>query len=65
MRKHVCQRCRREDQIPTHQLVKFDATVHELCKDCWEGFRAWFFAGHRITRTPAEPTCGPEEFRVV
>lgn len=66
MRKHVCNRCRREEQIPTHQLVKFDAEHHNLCSDCWQGFRSWFYAGDRITRfaessvidTPALDTTG-------
>ncbi len=50
MRKHTCSRCRKEEQIPTHQLVKFDAQCNDLCRDCWEGFRAWFYAGDRISR---------------
>jgi hypothetical protein len=50
MRKHACSRCRTEQVIPTHQIVKFDTTVQPLCRDCWEGFRAWFFAGDRIIR---------------
>ena len=34
MRKHTCSRCRKEEQIPTTQLVKFDTAFHDLCRDC-------------------------------
>ncbi len=59
MRKHTCSRCRREEPIPTNQMVKFDTDFHNLCKDCWEGFRSWFFAGERITRF-VDTTLGPD-----
>jgi hypothetical protein len=39
-----------EQLIPTHQIVKFDGAIQALCQDCWEGFRAWFFAAERIVR---------------
>ena len=39
-----CARCKVRDQdIPTHQFVKFDDTVQYLCLGCWETFRKWFF----------------------
>ena len=44
--------------IPTHQMVKFDTVVQPLCRDCWQGFRSWFFAGERIIRLDATPTDG-------
>jgi hypothetical protein len=50
MKKHVCSRCRHEAVIPTHQLLRFDSDYQQLCRDCWEGFRAWFFAGEKIRR---------------
>jgi hypothetical protein len=50
MRTHTCSRCRKVEQIPTNQLVKFDATLHDLCQDCWLAFRSWFYAGERIVR---------------
>ena len=40
-----CQRCGREEHIPTHQFVKFDNRVQYLCKECWENFRTWFIKG--------------------
>ncbi|MEZ0229200.1 MAG: hypothetical protein ACAI25_11295 [Planctomycetota bacterium] len=55
MRTHTCSRCRKAEQIPTNQLVKFDASFHDLCRDCWQGFRSWFYAGERIARV-AEST---------
>ena len=50
MKTHTCSRCRKVELIPTHQLVKFDTGYHDLCKDCWEGFRSWFFAGERVKK---------------
>ena len=62
MKKHVCSRCRAEESIPTHQLLKFDASGHELCGGCWKAFRAWFFAGDRIVRW-AEPKTSENQSR--
>jgi hypothetical protein len=61
MSKHVCSRCRRLEVIPTHQVVRFDASVHALCRDCWQAFRAWFYAGDRIGRFEAPPPVGGTE----
>ena len=56
MKKHTCSRCRKVEQIPTHQLVRFDAAFHDLCQDCWQGFRSWFYAGDRVTLLADAPT---------
>lgn len=45
-----CDRCRRQDEIPTYQFLKFDGEVQFLCRDCWEMFRRWFFSSRRIER---------------
>lgn len=45
MDKQRCARCGEEEQIPTHQFVKFDLQVHYLCGGCWERFRTWFHRG--------------------
>ncbi len=58
MRTHTCSRCRTQQVIPTHQIVKFDATVQHLCHDCWEAFRSWFYAGDRIVQL--DPTAVSE-----
>lgn len=52
--KQVCERCRTEEAIPTHQFVKFDTGVQYLCKVCWEDFRRWFFHASRINRSRAD-----------
>lgn len=44
-RTQRCARCNGQERIPTHQHVKFDLVVHDLCAECWRVFRAWFFAG--------------------
>ena len=38
----TCKRCRSEQEIPTHQFVKFDTSVQYLCDRCWFNFRKWF-----------------------
>lgn len=43
--KQTCDRCKEEEYIPTYQMVKFDARVRYLCKDCWELFRSFYFTG--------------------
>lgn len=44
----TCSRCGVQEQIPTHQHVKFDETLHDLCRTCWSAFREWFHrAGER------------------
>jgi hypothetical protein len=45
MSAQICCRCHAEQYIPTHQYVKFDATVYYLCSECWELFRNWYFRG--------------------
>ncbi len=45
MENQKCERCGRQEYIPTHQYVKFDQKVQYLCKSCWEGFRTWFIKG--------------------
>lgn len=45
-----CRRCGAEEQIPTHQYVKFDVNVHYLCSPCWEEFRRWFHQGRHLQR---------------
>jgi len=48
-----CQRCGREDEdIPTHQYVKFDNEVKYLCSDCWQKFRRWYNQA-----SPAKQSC--------
>ena len=56
MSKHVCDRCRREEDIPTHQFVKFDNEVRYLCSDCWQRFREWYF--RRPTASGRTPSTG-------
>ena len=41
MSVQMCERCGKEEYIPTYQFVKFDLKVNYVCKDCWEEFRAW------------------------
>ena len=43
MSKQMCDRCRKEESIPTHQFVKFDNEVRYLCSDCWQHFREWYY----------------------
>ncbi len=42
-----CSRCRSAESIPTHQHVKFDGCVRDLCRDCWEAFHRWFWRKER------------------
>lgn len=42
-----CRRCGRQEHIPTHQFVKFDDQLHDLCGSCWNAFRQWFHADAR------------------
>lgn len=42
-----CQRCGRQEHVPTHQYVKFDEKLHDLCASCWHAFREWFHAAER------------------
>ncbi len=42
MSLQTCDRCHKQEHIPTHQYVKFDTQVQYLCSDCWEKFREWF-----------------------
>lgn len=48
--KHTCARCFHQEEIPTHQFVKFDDRVHFVCRQCWEGFRRWFHWGQSEER---------------
>ena len=50
MNKPICSRCFQEEAIPTHQYVKFDSKVHNLCQECWEKFRRWFHWGQSEPR---------------
>ena len=45
MESCACDRCFDREQIPTHQMVKFDDRVQFLCRNCWEEFRRWFHWG--------------------
>lgn len=45
MNAQCCKRCGKEEIIPTHQHVKFDLEVKDLCTSCWEKFRSWFNSG--------------------
>ena len=47
-----CCRCNDEEDIPTSQFVKFDDTVHYLCRRCWENFRRWFFHKELNLKSP-------------
>ena len=42
VKKNICKRCGTEEYIPTHQHVKFDEKVNDLCVSCWYSFRSWF-----------------------
>lgn len=42
MASQPCNRCGKEEYIPTFQYVKFDGEVKYLCQNCWEAFRKWF-----------------------
>lgn len=47
MSTQKCQRCGHQEYVPTHQYVKFDDKLHDLCGACWNAFREWFHtAGH-------------------
>lgn len=48
MRLVTCHRCREQEDIPTHQFVKFDTEVRYLCRRCWEDFRRWFHHGAKM-----------------
>lgn len=50
MEKQTCKRCFHQEEIPTHQFVKFDGQVQYICRECWEGFRRWFHWGQTETR---------------
>ena len=50
MDKQTCCRCFQQEEIPTHQYVKFDEKLQYLCGDCWQGFRRWFHWGQTDAR---------------
>lgn len=50
MDKQTCKRCFHQEEIATHQFVKFDDRVQYLCRQCWEGFRRWFHWGQNDPR---------------
>lgn len=39
-----CNRCGKQEHVPTHQHLKFDEALHDLCGECWTAFRVWFHA---------------------
>ena len=52
MSNQKCKRCGGEEHIPTHQTVKFDAELRDLCASCWSSFREWFHSAPK-----REPAC--------
>ncbi len=43
MDKQRCVKCSAEENIPTHQYVKFDNRRYDLCGSCWFTFRHAFY----------------------